>query len=94
MCRHECNTHNFLFNLENQTMDFSYTIFPVKKNKCGENFKIMKKLLFIHILKLEISGCDSRPVVAGRSGSIWPPPPSPAAARRGKQMRRGEDFGA
>jgi hypothetical protein len=31
MHQHECNTHNFLFNLENQTKDFSYTIFPVKK---------------------------------------------------------------
>jgi hypothetical protein len=27
-------------------MDFSYTIFPVKKIKCRENFKIMGKLLF------------------------------------------------
>jgi hypothetical protein len=26
--------------------DFSYTIFPVKKNKCWKNFKIMIKLLF------------------------------------------------
>jgi hypothetical protein len=46
MHRHECNTHNFLFNLENQTKDFSYTIFPVKKNKCGKIFKIMRKSLF------------------------------------------------
>jgi hypothetical protein len=46
MHRHECNTHNFLFNLENQTKDFSYTIFPVKKNKCWKNFKIMRKSLF------------------------------------------------
>jgi hypothetical protein len=35
-----------LFNLENQTMDFSYTIFPVKKSKYGKNFKIMRKSLF------------------------------------------------
>jgi hypothetical protein len=27
-------------------MGFSYTIFPVKKNKCWKNFKIMRKLLF------------------------------------------------
>jgi hypothetical protein len=64
MHRHECNTHIIiLFNLENQTMDFSYTIFPVKKNKCCKNFKIMINryliILSIHILKLEISGCDS-----------------------------------
>jgi hypothetical protein len=43
---HECNTHKFLFNLENQTKDFSYTIFLVKKNKCWKNFKIMIKSLF------------------------------------------------
>jgi hypothetical protein len=46
MHRHECNTHNFLFNLENQTMDLSYTICPVNKNKCCKNFRIMRKLLF------------------------------------------------
>jgi hypothetical protein len=28
------------FILENQTKDFSYTIFPVKKIKVGQNFKI------------------------------------------------------
>jgi hypothetical protein len=28
------------FNLENQTKDFSYTIFPVKKNKSWAKFKI------------------------------------------------------
>jgi hypothetical protein len=47
---HECNTHNFLFNLENQTNDFSYTIFPVKKNKCGKIFKNMRKSLFNYSL--------------------------------------------
>jgi hypothetical protein len=34
------------FNSENQTKDFSYTIFLVKKNKCWKNFKIMGKSLF------------------------------------------------
>jgi hypothetical protein len=34
------------FNSENQTKDFSYTIFPVKKNKCWKIFEIMRKLLF------------------------------------------------
>jgi hypothetical protein len=44
---HECNTHwTNLFISENQTKDFSYTIFPVKKHKCGKIFKIMRKLLF------------------------------------------------
>jgi hypothetical protein len=35
-----------LFNLENQTKDFSYTIFPVKKINVGKIFKIMRKSLF------------------------------------------------
>jgi hypothetical protein len=39
-----------LFNLENQTKDFSYTIFPVKKNKYWKNFKIMRKSLFNYSL--------------------------------------------
>jgi hypothetical protein len=38
MHRHECNTHNYLFDLENQSKDFSYTIFPVKKNKSWAKF--------------------------------------------------------
>jgi hypothetical protein len=29
---------------------FSYTIFPVKKNKCWKSFKIMRKLLFYYSL--------------------------------------------
>jgi hypothetical protein len=40
--------------LRKSNKDFSYTIFPVKKNKC---YLI---ILFIHILKLKISGCDTR----------------------------------
>jgi hypothetical protein len=44
--------------------DFSYTIFPVKKNKCWKNLKLWENcyliILSIHILKLEISGCDNR----------------------------------
>jgi hypothetical protein len=39
MHRHECNTHNFLFNLENKTMDFSYTIFHVNKINVGKILK-------------------------------------------------------
>jgi hypothetical protein len=46
MHQHECNTHNFYLILENQTMNFSYTIFPVKKINVGKKFKIMRKLLF------------------------------------------------
>jgi hypothetical protein len=46
MHRHECNTLNFVLILENQTKDFSYTIFLVKKNKCWKNFKIMRNSLF------------------------------------------------
>jgi hypothetical protein len=60
-----------LFNLENKTKDFSYTIFPVKKNKYCKNFKIMGKSLFnyffIHILKLKISGCDKSTPLNGIS---------------------------
>jgi hypothetical protein len=51
-----------LFNLENQTKDFSYTIFPVKKINVGKILKLWENryliILSIHILKLEISGCD------------------------------------
>jgi hypothetical protein len=50
MQRHECNTHNFLFWFRKSKKDFSYTIFPVKKNKCWKNFKIMRKLLFNYSL--------------------------------------------
>jgi hypothetical protein len=47
MHRHECNTHwTNLFNLENQTMTFSYTRFPVNKINVEINFKIMRKSLF------------------------------------------------
>jgi hypothetical protein len=41
---------------------FSYTIFPVKKINVGEVLKLLENcyliFLSIHILKLEISGCD------------------------------------
>jgi hypothetical protein len=53
----------FSFNLENQTKDFSYTIFPVKKINVGKILKLWENryliILSIHILKLEISGCDN-----------------------------------
>jgi hypothetical protein len=43
-------------------MDFSYTIFPVKKINVGKILKLWENryliILSIHILKLEISGCD------------------------------------
>jgi hypothetical protein len=38
MHRHDCNTHNYLFNLEKSNKGFSYTIFPVKKNKIWAKF--------------------------------------------------------
>jgi hypothetical protein len=41
MHRHECNTHNYLFDLEKKKSNqgfFSYTIFPVKKNKIWAKF--------------------------------------------------------
>jgi hypothetical protein len=62
MHQHECNTQIFLFDLENQTKGFFLYYIPCKENKCWKNFKIMRKVLLIilsiHILKLEISGCD------------------------------------
>jgi hypothetical protein len=70
---HECNTHNFLFDSENQTMDFSYTIFPIKKNKCWKNFKIMRKSLFNYsFYSHQISGCDTFPTAGPRQQE--PPP--------------------
>jgi hypothetical protein len=65
MHRHECNTHNFLFDSENQTKLFSYTIFPVKKINVGKVLKLWENcyviIVSIHILKLEIPGCDTVP---------------------------------
>jgi hypothetical protein len=59
------------FNLENQTRIF-YTIFPVKKNKCWKNFKIMRKLLFNYSFYShpeigKISGCDNSTPLKGIS---------------------------
>jgi hypothetical protein len=46
MHRHECNTHNFLFNLEKSNKVFFLYYIPYKEIKCWKNFKIMRKLLF------------------------------------------------
>jgi hypothetical protein len=63
MHRHECSTHNFLFDLENQTGFFLYYI-SYKKINVGKFLKLWENryliILPIHILKLEISGCDNR----------------------------------
>jgi hypothetical protein len=40
MHRHECNTPNFLFDLEKSNKDFSYTIFLVKKINVGKILKL------------------------------------------------------
>jgi hypothetical protein len=44
-------------------MDFSYTIFPVNKINVGKVLKLWENhcliVFTIHILKLEISGCDT-----------------------------------
>jgi hypothetical protein len=48
MHRHECNTHNHLFTLENQARLFLYYI-SCKENKCWKSFKIMRKLLFNYL---------------------------------------------
>jgi hypothetical protein len=50
-------------------MDFSYTIFPVKKNKCTKNFKIMRKSLFNYSLY-------SHPEIG--NFRVWQPWPSPS----------------
>jgi hypothetical protein len=55
-------------------MDFSYTIFPVKKMNVGKFLKLGENryliILSIHILKLKISGCDSFLVNKGKD-RIW-----------------------
>jgi hypothetical protein len=60
---HECNTQNHLFNFRKTNKGFPYAIFPVKKTNVGKVLKLWKKfylnILSIHILKLEISGCDT-----------------------------------
>jgi hypothetical protein len=41
----------FYFDFRKSNKDFfSYIIFPVEKNKCWKNFKIMRKLLFNYSL--------------------------------------------
>jgi hypothetical protein len=61
MHRHECNIHNFLFDSENQTKVFSI-LYSLYKN-VGKILKLWENryliIISIHILKLEISGCDS-----------------------------------
>jgi hypothetical protein len=50
-------------------MDFSYAIFPVKKINVRKILKLWENryliILSIHILKLEISGCDIRLLLSG-----------------------------
>jgi hypothetical protein len=62
MHRHECNTRNFLFDLENQTKAFFLYYISCKENKCWKILVLREIIVFIifpiHILKLEISGCD------------------------------------
>jgi hypothetical protein len=70
------HSHNFYLILENQTMNFSYTIFPVKKINVGKILKFRENryliILSIHILKLEISGCDSAAGTgAAAQGQQW-----------------------
>jgi hypothetical protein len=59
--------HDFLFDLEKSNKDFSYTISPVKKNKCWKNFKIMRKSLFNYSL-------NSHPEIGNfRVWQLYPP---------------------
>jgi hypothetical protein len=50
MHQHECNTHNFLFNLEKSNKGFFLYYIPCKENKCRKKFRIMRKSLFNHSL--------------------------------------------
>jgi hypothetical protein len=57
----ECNIHNFLFDLKIKQKFFLYYI-SCKKINVGKILKLCENcyliILSIHILKLEISGCD------------------------------------
>jgi hypothetical protein len=44
------HSHQTIFYSGNQTMTFSYTIFPVNKIECWKIFKIMRKSLFNYSL--------------------------------------------
>jgi hypothetical protein len=50
MHRHECNIHNFLFDLEKIKQGFFLYYISCKENECWKNFKIMRKLLFNYSL--------------------------------------------
>jgi hypothetical protein len=54
---------NHLFNFRKTNKGFPYTIFPLKKINVENVLKLWENCylinLFIHILKLEISGCDN-----------------------------------
>jgi hypothetical protein len=59
MHQHECNTHiePIYFYSENQTMNFSYTIFPVNKINVEKIYKLRANhcliILSIHIPRFE-----------------------------------------
>jgi hypothetical protein len=62
MHRHECNTHIIVLSRKSNNA-FSCTIFLVKKINFGKILNLSENrclcILSIHILKLEISGCDT-----------------------------------
>jgi hypothetical protein len=65
-------TLTIFFNSENQTKDFSYTYYiSCKENKCRIILELWENccliILSIHILKLEISGCDKSTPLNGIS---------------------------
>ena len=67
-----CGGMNRIFSFKRQSI-FFYTKFPVTKNKCWENFKIIQKLLFLFLIlitswNLKISRCD---IQLGIWTSIW-----------------------
>jgi hypothetical protein len=66
-------SNQFIFLFRKSNKDFSYTIFPVKKNKCWKNYDKNRYLIIlsIHILKLEISGCDSPFLLPFLFSPLW-----------------------
>jgi hypothetical protein len=63
---------------KNRTKDFSYTIFPVKKNKCRKKFKIMRKSLFNYSLYSHPEIANFRVWHSPTHGSARPPVAPPA----------------
>jgi hypothetical protein len=84
--QHSHRTKLFLFKKSNK--DFSYTIFPIKKNKCWENFKIMRKSLFKYSLYAHPEIGNFRVWQAWAATRGGEGQSDPGAARPGRTRRR------